>query len=33
MIQGPMILLVAIAVLAAIWAIVLVASPLFGSNK
>ena len=33
MIQGPMILIVAFAVLAAIWAIVLAASPFFGSTK
>ena len=33
MIQGPMILLVAFLVLAAIWALVLALSPLFGSNE
>jgi hypothetical protein len=33
MIQGPMILLVAFLVLAAIWALILVASPLFGSSE
>jgi hypothetical protein len=33
MIQGPMILLVALLVLAGIWALVLAFSPLFGSSE